>query len=1057
MKSRIAVVGRIESNQVDSICARFGVRRQRVDVLVRSSAPNDHERCLLLFAGEETLLGRLRGWFPRALRYTQVLVVQSAQRSRVQNLWLVLLGLTLGQPWRVRLLRDGRIVPLISALRESASPIFRISLRSPPLLPLAFAVFLISGAVAFATALKREWKSFASHVLLIFASPSSSAELQALFASRTSSFIRLSNRARNGNGLTKMSSTAALIGWSAVSLLQTVAAVYPAALVRRLVRSRRAETRKRLLLVSHESQLNGAPRSLLTMIQHTDRREFEPILLVPSEGQLTLEARAAGVDVFVLPISQLLAQDPPNIAAQLPRFLISLPSLLTLLMNQRIDLVHTNVLVTPDAAIAAYSLRVLHLWHFREFLRPGLWARIQILLPKWLSACVICNSNHSEQVLARLGVPRRRLTVVHNGIDLKAFQAAKGDVFRRELGVKATEVLVGCAGQVTPDKGQDVFVEAAIASSRSCPDATFVLVGNLGNRPFVRQLRKRVEACNLSNRILFAGYRTDMAEVMAALDVHVAPSRWDEPFGRVALEAMAASAVSVVAGTGGLPEIVQDRVSGRVFERENAGELARLLTDLLEHPDERASMQRAGIQRSQLFSVDRYMEHIQQIWRAPRKRRPRETNSLARVARQTVSKWFPGRLGAHPLAPLIYPPLICVTIPLWSAALLAFSISLPVAMLLGTWRREKHRRPHICVLAYQTIRNASTRYRITKVFDRISNSELHVRIFYASSNRLADFCYDALFYGHLPFLRDLYYYHVVFYRRLLSMLRSYSYDCAVIQYELLREGPMWMEWLLTRTHVCTVYDYDDSLFAFPRYAKNLPRILPHFDHVVVGNHHLARYTLDFNPNVTVSPTCPDHEAFDVDRPEPKQQGDPSVVLGWIGSPANLTYLRVLREPILRLTKRYQLKLVVVCAGPWEPEWFGIADIPLIRCEWSLASEAASILDMDIGVMPVEDDEIGRGKCGFKALQFMSAAVPIVISPVGVNAEIVQPGVTGLLARTSGEWYEHLERLIADPALREKMGTAGRDYVRRHYSLDAQAAKWRDLVESLVRTKSRSSR
>ena len=607
------------------------------------------------------------------------------------------------------------------------------------------------------------------------------------------------------------------------------------------------------------------------MIQHTDRHEFEPMLLAPSEGLLTVEARSAGVEVFILPISQLLAQDPPNIAAQLPRFLISLPSLLTLFMSQRIDLVHTNVLVTPDAAIAAYMLRVPHLWHFREFLRPGLWARIQTFLPRWLSALVICNSNHSAQVLARLGIPGRRLTTVHNGIDLEAFQSAKGDAFRRELGVQATEVLVGCAGQVTPDKGQDVFIEAAITSSRSCPKAIFVVVGNLANRQFVRQLRRRVEAHDLSDRILFVGYRTDMPEVMAALDVHVTPSRWDEPFGRVALEAMAAGAVSVLADTGGLPEIVEDRVSGRVFERENAEQLARLLTELLEDPDRCASMRRAGLQRSRLFSVDGHMQRIQQIWREPHKRRTRVTNSFARDARQTVSDWFPGRLGAHPLAPLIYPLLISLTIPLWSAALLAFSISLPVAMLLGTWRRARHRRPHLCVLAYQTIRNASTRYRIAKVFDRISSSNIQVRIFYPSSDRLADLCYNALFYGHLPFLRDLYYYHVVFYRRLLSILRSYSYDCAVIQYELLREGPMWMEWLLTRTHVCTIYDYDDSLFAFPRYAKNLPRILPNFDHVVVGNDYLARHTRDFNPNVTVSPTCPDHEAFDVDRRNPHKR------------------------------------------------------------------------------------------------------------------------------------------------------------------------------------------
>ena len=310
VKSRIAVVGRIESNQVDSICARFGVRRQRVDVLVRSSAPNDHERCLLLFAGEETLLGPAPRLVPtRSSLHPSTGGAKCAEEPSSEPLARVA-GSHLGPAMaRAPPARWPDRSPDLRPPGECLPDLPYLFALPPPLLPLAFAVFLISGAVAFATALKREWKSFASHVLLIFASPSSSAELQALFASRTSSFIRLSNRARNGNGLTKMSSTAALIGWSAVSLLQTVAAVYPAALVRRLVRSRRAETRKRLLLVSHESQLNGAPRSLLTMIQHTDRREFEPILLVPSEGQLTLEGTCSR--------SRCLC--PPNLAAPGPR------------------------------------------------------------------------------------------------------------------------------------------------------------------------------------------------------------------------------------------------------------------------------------------------------------------------------------------------------------------------------------------------------------------------------------------------------------------------------------------------------------------------------------------------------------------------------------------------------------------------------------------------------------------------------------------------------------------------------------------------------------------
>ena len=98
-------------------------------------------------------------------------------------------------------------------------------------------------------------------------------------------------------------------------------------------------------------------------------------------------------------------------------------------------------------------------------------------------------------------------------------------------------------------------------------------------------------------------------------------------------------------------------------------------------------------------------------------------------------------------------------------------------------------------------------------------------------------------------------------------------------------------------------------------------------------------------------------------------------------------------------------------------------------------------------MPLDDTEWERGKCGYKLLQYMAAGRPVVASPVGVNPEIVEPGVTGFLATTTEEWRTALTRLRDDPALRTRMGEAGRRRIEAGYSLDRAEPRLRALLQS----------
>lgn len=114
-------------------------------------------------------------------------------------------------------------------------------------------------------------------------------------------------------------------------------------------------------------------------------------------------------------------------------------------------------------------------------------------------------------------------------------------------------------------------------------------------------------------------------------------------------------------------------------------------------------------------------------------------------------------------------------------------------------------------------------------------------------------------------------------------------------------------------------------------------------------------------------------------------------------------------------------------------------------QWSNESEVAKICKFDVGIMPLPDEPWTRGKCGFKLIQYMACGLPVVASPVGVNADIVSDGVNGYLADTTDQWVNRLSRLASDHSLREGMGQEGRKLVEEQYCLQATAQRWRMLI------------
>jgi glycosyltransferase involved in cell wall biosynthesis len=213
------------------------------------------------------------------------------------------------------------------------------------------------------------------------------------------------------------------------------------------------------------------------------------------------------------------------------------------------------------------------------------------------------------------------------------------------------------------------------------------------------------------------------------------------------------------------------------------------------------------------------------------------------------------------------------------------------------------------------------------------------------------------------------------------------------------------------------------------------------DVVAAGNDVLADVARASAQAIAILPTSIDTAVY---RPTTATDEDPPTIV-WIGSPENLVYLEMIRPALARLTGRYPtLRMRVICSR--FPDW---PEINVEKIAWSSATEAEALATAHIGVMPLTDDEWARGKCAFKLLQYMAAALPCVASPVGANTEAVIDGVNGFHARTADEWERSLESLIQSPELRSRFGASGHAHVESRYAMRTYQARYLELLTRLA--------
>lgn len=289
-----------------------------------------------------------------------------------------------------------------------------------------------------------------------------------------------------------------------------------------------------------------------------------------------------------------------------------------------------------------------------------------------------------------------------------------------------------------------------------------------------------------------------------------------------------------------------------------------------------------------------------------------------------------------------------------------------------------------------------------------------------------------------------------FFRRFLSMFTLHKYNYIFVYREMAPIGPPIFEWILSKLlRKKYIYDFDDAIWLpnFSDQNAKFQRLKAYWKikycikwatKVVTGNDYLAEYARRFNTVVQVIPTTIDTEKH---HNLETKYGTNKIVIGWTGTHTTMHYLNDIIPVLEKLEKKYSFEFRVISN---EAPNFKLHSLNYVR--WNKSSEIIDLTSINIGIMPLKEDEWSKGKCGFKALQYMALGIVTIASPVGVNTKIIHHLENGLLANTSQEWEESIEKLLNSRTLCEQLGERGKKTVIENYSVLANQSNYLNLFK-----------
>lgn len=354
----------------------------------------------------------------------------------------------------------------------------------------------------------------------------------------------------------------------------------------------------RILLVNHTSyaeEITGAEKSLYYDVRCLRDHGYDVAVLSRKKGKSTQLFRSLGVPVHVVPYAS------PQVKKVIGRI--------------KPDLVYVNTIGPVTVGETAHSLRVPVLWLIREI--PVFNVERVKTIDRHATA-IVAISDAVERSLRILGV-KRRIERLPNAVDLAELNERVWPKHRAERRVKRklnnTRVVVGFVGKVSEKKGIEDFVDMAIRVGRRERKAAFFIFGHVRSHTeaLIRRLRRRLALAHMNKRVFFLGFTQNIERIYPSLDIVVVPSLADEPFGRVAVEAMAFRKPVIAYDSGASRELVVHGETGFVVPKGDVSKMSKAVLELFS-PSKRRQFGVAGRSRvEQHFSMPAHAQQLMEL------------------------------------------------------------------------------------------------------------------------------------------------------------------------------------------------------------------------------------------------------------------------------------------------------------------------------------------------------------------------------------------------------------------------------------------------------------
>lgn len=378
-----------------------------------------------------------------------------------------------------------------------------------------------------------------------------------------------------------------------------------------------------ILFVHQAADMYGSDKVLLDIVTGLDRKRFYPIVILPWEGPLLDHLNDHGVEAHICRLTRL------SRGVLSPKGMFSLPfnivyayrDLNRILSSRKIALVHSNTLAVISGALWAKRHGVFHLWHVHEMIVQPLWVRkfYKIMLRHYADS-IVFNSRASKELFTEDDKDLKEISqVVWNGVKAPdRSYAAEAVHLRDDLGVVKDEILIVLVGRINRWKGQKLLVDAACHLwQKGVRNLHFLMIGSTfkGCEHFREELVERIEGSDAVAHIHVRDFQEDIWPVWEACDIAIVPSTEPEPFGLVAIEAMAVARPVIAAAHGGLMEIVEHGKTGLLVPPGDVEKTAEAIETLVNAPELRKRMGENGwLRYRNTFSSEVFVDEFARIY-----------------------------------------------------------------------------------------------------------------------------------------------------------------------------------------------------------------------------------------------------------------------------------------------------------------------------------------------------------------------------------------------------------------------------------------------------------